>query len=165
MDREQAIGIHKPLIAAAMALDRARVAVADLGKEERQRLDQFLVDVLGGLHLKLLAAIHEQYPDLEPQYNDEETPRIDSTLRWDEVRLPPSVSEADVDAALFSVMKPHWRKVAMVVGQALDRCKELGISSSHEVLAARLQALAEAGRIEDYGDLRMWRFSEVRLKD
>jgi hypothetical protein len=32
-------------------------------------------------------------------------------------------------------------------------------------VAARLQVLAEAGRIEDFGDLRMWRFSEVRLKD
>ncbi len=62
-------------------------------------------------------------------------------------------------------MRPHWRKVAMVVGQALDRCKEIGIPISDEVLAARLQVLAEAGRIEDIGDLRMWRFSEVRLKD
>ena len=53
----------------------------------------------------------------------------------------------------------------MVLGQALDRCKELGLSLSHEILAARLQALAEAGRIEDVGDLRMWGFSEVRLKD
>jgi len=51
----------------------------------------------------------------------------------------------------------------MVLGQALDRCKELGLSSTAEVLAARLQALAEAGRIEDFGDLRMWRFGEVRL--
>jgi hypothetical protein len=31
------------------------------------------------------------------------------------------------------------------------------------VLAARLQALAEAGSIECAGDLRAWRHSEVRL--
>jgi hypothetical protein len=32
-----------------------------------------------------------------------------------------------------------------------------------EMLAARIQALAEAGSIESAGDLRAWRHSEVRL--
>jgi hypothetical protein len=31
------------------------------------------------------------------------------------------------------------------------------------VLGARIVALAEAGRLEVYGDLRKWRYSEVRL--
>jgi hypothetical protein len=31
------------------------------------------------------------------------------------------------------------------------------------VLGVRLQALAEAGRLESQGDLRKWRYSEVRL--
>ena len=34
---------------------------------------------------------------------------------------------------------------------------------SFEIIAARIIALAEAGRIEGAGDLRMWRHSEVRL--
>ena len=62
-------------------------------------------------------------------------------------------------------MKPRWRKVAMVVAKAGERCKELGFEITHEALAARLQVLAESGRIEDVGDLRKWFFSEVRLKD
>ncbi|HLG83280.1 MAG TPA: hypothetical protein VKY22_19875 [Bradyrhizobium sp.] len=33
-----------------------------------------------------------------------------------------------------------------------------------EELAARIQALVESDRLEGNGDLRMWRFSEVRLK-
>jgi hypothetical protein len=94
-----------------------------------------------------------------------EIPTISSELRWDQVRLPPSVSEKDIDAIIFLVMKPRWRKVAAVVGDALGRCRQLGLEISDEALAARLQALAEAGRIEGIGDLRKWRFSEVRLKD
>ena len=151
---------------AGIALDRARTVIAGLGKKDRVKLENFVEEVTTALRCNLLAAIHEQYPDLGPLYKEEEeTPEIDSALRWEDVHLPPSVFEADIDAVLFSTMGPHWKKVAMVVGRALHRCKELGVSISDEVLAARLQALAEAGRIEDIGDLRMWRFSEVRLKD
>jgi hypothetical protein len=32
------------------------------------------------------------------------------------------------------------------------------------MFAARILALADAGRIESQGDLRKWRHSEVRLK-
>jgi len=35
---------------------------------------------------------------------------------------------------------------------------------SGEALAARVQVLAKAGRLEDMGDLRKWGHSEVRLK-
>jgi hypothetical protein len=166
MDREQAIRIQERLFEAGIALDRAGMLIADLAKQDRVKLENSLKEVTDALRSDLLAVIHEKHPDLGPPYEErKETPEIDSTLRWEDVRLPPSVSEADIDAVLFSAMRPYWRKVAMVVGHALDRCRELGISSSHEVLAARLQALAEADRIEDIGDLRMWRFSEVRLKN
>ena len=40
-----------------------------------------------------------------------------------------------------------------------------GIDISPEIVAARLMAMADSGLIEDIGDLRKWRFSEVRLKD
>jgi hypothetical protein len=32
------------------------------------------------------------------------------------------------------------------------------------VIAARIQELAEAGRIESQGNLTKWRYSEVRLR-
>jgi len=101
---------------------------------------------------------------MSPRDGDE-MPEINSTLQWDEVRLPPHISDLDVDAIIFSVMEPQWQKVAMVVGRALGRCKDLGIPLNSEALAARLPVLAEAGRIDDAGDLRKWRHSEVRLKD
>ena len=40
----------------------------------------------------------------------------------------------------------------------------LGLAISDEALAARIQVLTDSGRIEGVGDLRKWRFSEVRLK-
>ena len=94
-----------------------------------------------------------------------EIPTITSRLQWEHVRLPPSVTEADIDSIILSVMTPRWQKVAMVVVTAFKRCEELALPLSCEALAARIQVLAKAGRIEDIGDLRKWRHSEVRLKD
>jgi Protein of unknown function len=62
-------------------------------------------------------------------------------------------------------MKPQWRKVAMVVVQALKKCEQFGLAISDEALAARIQVLAESGCIKGVGDLRKWASSEVCLKD
>jgi hypothetical protein len=165
MNRKQAAEINRYLLDAYSAMGRASRAIAALGKEERVRFDDLLEQVIDSLHSKVLAAIYNQFPDLEPLVEDAEEPHINSELRWDQVSLPPSISEKDIDAIIFSVMKPRWQKVAMVVGDALGLCKQRGLDISDEALAARLQALAEAARIEEAGDLRKWRFSEVRLKD
>jgi Protein of unknown function len=165
MDRDRALQIQKHLLDADSAMERARRVIAGLPKAERVKFNELAVEVLAALHLDLLAALYDEHPDLKPPEVDDEDPEVDSTLRWNEVRLPPHISEADIDAVIFSVMKPQWRKVAMVVGHTHERCKDLGIAISNEAVAARLQALAEAGHIEDVGDLRMWGYSEVRLKD
>ena len=165
MTRDQAEQIQRHLLDADSAMDRARRAISGLGKEDRVRFDGLLADVVAALQSDVLGPLYDQYPDLEPPDEETEEPFINSELRWDQVRLPTSISEADIDAVLFSVMKPRWRKVAMVVGTALGRCRELGLQISDEALAARIQVLAESKRIEDIGDLRKWRFSEVRLRD
>ena len=157
--------IHGHLLDADLALDRARMAIAGLPKADRVKFNDLLKEVVGALHFELLDALYDEHPDLKPPEEDREIPVIDSMLRWEEVRLPPGVSDSDIDAIIFSVMKPQWRKVAAIVDYARVRSRELGISISHEEVAARLQALAEADRIEDIGDLRKWRHSEVRLKD
>jgi Protein of unknown function len=90
--------------------------------------------------------------------------RICSTLRWSEVSLPQSVTEADLDALIFPLFVKNWRKVARIVGEAKELCEAQAIPLSMEVIAARIQALAEAGKIESVGNLTMWRHSEVRLK-
>jgi hypothetical protein len=66
------------------------------------------------------------------------------------------------DEELLSYAVRHWRKVARIVGEALtsqeefSRCGDL-------LLAARMRALANAGRLEARGNPLKMRFSEVRL--
>jgi len=165
MNREQAVRIQKHCLDADVALDHARMAIADLGKEERLALDELLRGVVGTLHLDLLAQIYDQYPDLEPPPRDEEIPTISSSLTWDQVRLPPSVTEADLDGIIFSLLKPLWQKTAKVAVMVAGRCQELALPIGYEEIAARLQVLSDSDRIEGIGDLRKWRHSEVRLKD
>jgi uncharacterized protein DUF3658 len=165
MNREQAVRIQAHLLDAHLALDDARMVIAGLCKEERLRLNGSLWEVIAALQQKLLAPIHEQFPDIEPPVIDEEIPTISSELRWDQVRLPPSVTESGIDGIIFSALKPRWQKTAMVIGLAVQRCRELDLPIADEAIAARLQALSDSDRIEGIGDLRMWRHSEVRLRD
>jgi len=74
-----------------------------------------------------------------------------------------SVSETDLDNAIFSALTSRWQKTAMVIGNALKYCKTLALPVDEEVVGVRIRALAEAGRLEGEGDLRKWRYSEVRL--
>jgi hypothetical protein len=164
MDRTQAIRIQKHLLDAHLAMDDASMAIAGLGKEERLKFDGLLREVVADLQQKLLAPIHDQYPDLEPPELDEEIPAISSELRWDQVRLEPSITEDDLDGIIFSFLSQRWKKTAMVVIQVALHFKKLALPIGDEVVAARLLALAETDRIEGIGDLRMWGHSEVRLK-
>ena len=166
MKREQAVRIQKHLLDANLALNNASMAIAGLAKEERLRFDGLLRKVFVALHQKVLAPIHDQFPDIEPPVAEEViSTAITSRLRWDQVRLPPSVTEAGIDEIIFSVLKPQWRKTAMIVLRALERCKELDVAIGDEAVAARLRVLAASDRIEGIGDLRKWFGSEVRLKD
>jgi len=160
MNREQAAEIFEHLFIAARELDEARAAAFALAErdESAASLEAFIFK----MNSELIEALFDRFPDLMPF---EEFPAISSTLRWDQVRLPRSVNEADIDAVILSVVTSRLQKMAMVVGTALQRCKQLGLAISDEALAARIQALAISGRLEGAGDLRKWRFSEVRLKD
>jgi hypothetical protein len=155
MNREQAAEIQGHLLEADGAMARARRAVAELAKEDRETFDRLLAEIAAALQSEVLAVIYQRHPDLAPPAEAKQEPFIDSELRWDQVRLPRSITEADIDAAILSVMKPQWRKVAMIVAKASERCRQLGLAISDEALAARIQVLAEAGRIEDVGDIRL----------
>ena len=92
-----------------------------------------------------------------------EPPRVSSTLRWEDVRLPDSVVLSDLDELILSVMKPAWRKTAMVIAMTSEQCEALDMPLDEKVIGARIAALADAGCIDSQGDLSMWRHSEVRL--
>jgi hypothetical protein len=92
-----------------------------------------------------------------------EPPTIDTLRRWEDIALPESVSETSLDATIFAALTLQFQKTAMVIVKALKRCEALGLPVDAEMVGVRIQALAEAGRLEGDGDLRKWRHSEVRL--
>jgi hypothetical protein len=161
MDPDQAAEIFNYLLTAAYELDEARAAIAVLVEDNKESDLDPLGEAVHELNCTLLKLMSDRFPDLIPF---EEFPAISSTLRWEQVRLPTTVSEAEVDRIIFSIVVRQWRKMALIVLVAGQECGKIGLAISHEVLAARVQALVEAGRLENQGDLRRWRHSEVRLK-
>jgi hypothetical protein len=159
MDQDERAEILEYLLGAAHELDEARAA-ADLhaaGDNDAASLKAFLIK----LNSELLEMIFDRFGDEIPF---EEFPEISSTLRWEAVKLPASIPEATIDEIIFSVLHRHWRKMAMILALAAERCTELKIAVAPEIIAARIDALAEADVIESQGDLRKWRHSEARLK-
>jgi hypothetical protein len=149
------------MLDAADAIDRASKIIFDLDKEDRVMLAVPLGEIVSALHFDLLQAVYVRYPELRPSV---ERPVMSSVLRWEDIVLPESVSVADLDQIIVSALNLRWQKTALVVAKALERCRELALPVSAEVLGARLQGLAESERLESQGDLHMWRHSEVRLK-
>jgi hypothetical protein len=160
VDEEQAAEILDYLLTAARELDEARAAADQLAEQDK---DAAAISELAiKLNSELLEAMFKRFPGLLPF---KEFPTIISTLRWEEASLPDSISEADLDQLIFSVMTSRLQKTAMIIARAMKRCEELDLAINEEILGARIGALAESGRIESAGDLRKWRHSEVRLKD
>ena len=159
MDRDQAAEILEYLLEAAHELDEARAAAAVLADrdEDAANLKAFIIK----LNSELLQAMFDRFPDLMPF---QEFPDISSSLRWDQVQLPPTASESQVDQILFSVITAHWHKMARIILDAVNRGQGLALGITDEMFAARVQALVEADSLESQGDLRRWRYSEVRLK-
>src|SRR5690348_3507049 len=126
MNREQAVEINEHLLGAYEALEHARRAIAGLGKAERLEFGRSLEVVDCALQLGLLRALYDQYPDLEPPEENEESPKITSELRWDKVCLPATLTEAEFDQVILSTMSHHWRKVARIVVDVVKRFEHLG---------------------------------------
>ena len=158
MNREQAEDILEYLLEAAFELDEAKAAANVFADQDKYAAA--LSALIIKLNSELLQAIYARFRDLIPF---EEFPEINSSLRWDQVQLPPSVSEAQVDQIL-SVIAPQWHKMARIIWDAVKRSEELALGVRDEAFAARIQVLVEAGRLESQGDLRKWRHSEVRKK-
>jgi hypothetical protein len=162
MDRKQAAKIQRHMLDAAKAINRASEIIFALDEEEgREVLARPLQEIILALHFKLLHAVYSRYPDLRPPEPDRST--IDTVRRWEDIVLPGSVSETELDSAIISALSSRWQKTAVVLTRALKRCETLGLPVDLQVLGARIQALAEADRLEGEGDLRKWRYSELRL--
>ena len=90
-----------------------------------------------------------------PNFGDEDDDdRVCGTLRWKEVVLPASVTEADVDTLIFVELNKRWLKVARIAGSVIETCETRSIPLSTCVIAARIQRLPEVGRRQ--GGLSLW---------
>jgi len=103
--------------------------------------------------------------------------RADYCARWQRLRLenaafrvigpdlvPTSARIDYFDATLMSHVTQRWQKVARVVGETMVKLSDGDtIHVGDLVLAARVRALAAAGRVESKGDLTRMGFSEIRL--
>lgn len=160
MDRKQAVELKRRLNDVGDALNRASRALYKPDKQEYERFREPLGEMYSTLLFRLFPTLYDEHPELEPP---PEPPTIVSTLRWQDVSLPHPISEAYLDALIFAALKPRLQKMAKIVGDVCLRCEAQLNPIDVEIIAARIIALAEAGRIEGAGDLRMWRHSEVRL--
>jgi hypothetical protein len=76
-------------------------------------------------------------------------------------------SNSQIDEAILSVTVTSWRKVARVIvmtdkilGDSLPE-GEAGL----DLVADRIAALVQDGRLLAQGDIKKWRYSEVRKPD
>jgi hypothetical protein len=160
MNKAQASKIRTRLLAVGKALNKVDEAISELNKEDREVFADPMVHLDRVLRREALRIIYSRYPELQPGFDE-----ISSDRRWEDVTLPPSISEADLDAAILSKLRPHFLKVAKVISDVVRAFDEQGLSIDAETISARIRLLADIDRIEGVGDLRKWRFSEVRLKD
>jgi len=73
---------------------------------------------------------------------------------------------AEIDRLLLAHSDKHWRKVARVIAQTMQALEVRGVQISGGVadaIDARIKALVDRGQLEAEGDIRKWRYSEVRL--
>ena len=162
MDREQATEINRHLQRAVNAMRRAEKLILDLDQEDRAALAKPFGNAVFALHFELLREIYDRFPDMEPPAKGARF--VDSKLTWRQVQLPPSVTVIDFDRVILSFLGKYGRETVAIVGRVSEHYANLGISLDPAIAAARLKAMVDSGLIEGEGDLRKWRFSEVRLK-
>jgi hypothetical protein len=144
--------LRRHLRALGRALDKAILATFELDKEDRKILYEPIQDFAIHLHFEMLNFVYAQHPELRPPPR---APTIYSDLRWQDVTLPKSVSEADLDAIIFSFLTSRRQKAARVIGDATRHCHEHNLPVSDKVFGARIEALAELGRIQGFGEVKL----------
>ncbi|MES2193507.1 MAG: hypothetical protein V4517_03760 [Pseudomonadota bacterium] len=161
MDKVQAAEIQRHMLDAAAAISPAEPIICTLDEMDREALAAPFTKLIMALHFELLHTIYTRYPDLRPPAPDRN--EVDTTLRWEDVVLQDPDFEANLDSIIFSVLSSRLQKTAVVLSRALEGCKSLGLSVDLEAIGARIEALADADRLEAAGDVRKWHHSEVRL--
>jgi hypothetical protein len=70
-----------------------------------------------------------------------------------------------IDEAILAAAQRYWRKVAMIIAKTAET-DGIGVADDeegHEIIASRIEALVQEGRLTAQGNLKRPRHSEVRL--
>ncbi len=70
------------------------------------------------------------------------------------------ISDDEIDALLLAQVRMEWQKVALIVAKAMI----VHQAWDDDRITQRIIDLVNAGKLESAGDVRKWRFSEVRLR-
>jgi hypothetical protein len=73
--------------------------------------------------------------------------------------IPPS----EIDQTLLSFCDKRWLKVARIIGNAMTAFETRGLHLAADQVDARMEVLVSTGQLEAQGNIRKWRYSEVRL--
>ena len=144
-------------------LAEAEVFISQISDpKERRELMQALSRAIASA-LAAQAPAVQQYPEIQPSL-----PRGEPDTTIDEEHLPAiskltSIDIATIDKALLAECAHPWRKVARVVGYALNALQTTFEEVPYGYYAQRIIALERAGLIESQGDLHYIHSSEVRL--
>ena len=163
MDRNTAERLLQLYSQVGELFNQATAVIGELpDKDEQKHLRRPLGTVMANLWTDLMLPIVRQFPDLDP---DTEVPQPLPALSPDELARVGQLNDSDIqriDEALLGASDVRWRKVARVVGSAMDAATHVpGIPDIF--YAQRVRKLVEAGRLQSQGNLDYIRFSEVRL--
>ena len=70
-----------------------------------------------------------------------------------------------LDALILSTANSRWQKVARIIAKAGYALEDMSQAVEDERIAARVQVLADTGRLESRGNVAHWRHSKVRLPE
>jgi hypothetical protein len=73
------------------------------------------------------------------------------------------VSPSQIDELILSSTPTHWAKVAFVIGRVDQALREDLLESIElDAIAERIGALIREGRLASQGNVKNWRYSEIR---
>lgn len=70
---------------------------------------------------------------------------------------------AEMDGLILSCASKDACKVAVLIARVVDAAKARGGEAGAAVIAPRIYALAEAGKLAVTGNVRRWRSAEIKL--
>ena len=72
--------------------------------------------------------------------------------------------DAATDAVILGSATAEWTKIAVLIARATDGLRAQSLEATPPIIAVRIYALIESGKLEVTGNMRRWRAAVVRLK-